>query len=42
VYNGVDDDCDGLIDEGTVPNGQPCILDYQCASGNCVDGFCSP
>ena len=35
VRDSIDNDCDGLIDEGT-----PCSTDSQCGTGHCVDGMC--
>ncbi|MFW5926384.1 MAG: trypsin-like serine protease [Myxococcota bacterium] len=38
--NGYDDDCDGVIDPGCTPVGQPCASDRDCQSSLCeaVDG----
>ena len=33
--DGVDNDCDGAVDEGC-----PCGIDEECATGHCVDGVC--
>ncbi|MCS6798802.1 MAG: trypsin-like serine protease [Myxococcota bacterium] len=33
--NGVDDDCDGVVDSGCTPLGEPCTSDAECAMGRC-------
>lgn len=41
--NGVDDDCDGLIDEGAgcAALAEACVTHPDCESGNCDAGFCA-
>jgi hypothetical protein len=39
--NGIDDNCDGHIDEGCqLPNGSACTDASACASGYCSNGYC--
>lgn len=41
VCDGLDNDCDGAVDEGgCLPDGSHCNLDADCASQACVDGVC--
>lgn len=37
VCNGRDDDCDGSLDEGCTPLGEPCDDDGDCVGGRCAD-----
>ena len=47
VCNGIDDDCDGIVDDG-LSCGLPCTADSDCSDGLfctteiCVAGFCTP
>ncbi len=36
--NGIDDDCDGVVDNGCP--GTPCGVDGDCVSTHCVNGVC--
>jgi hypothetical protein len=38
--DGLDNDCDGTVDEATCAAGTPCTGSSQCASGFCTDGYC--
>lgn len=38
--DGLDNDCDGTVDEATCATGTPCTGSSQCASGFCTDGYC--
>jgi hypothetical protein len=40
MCNGVDDDCDGIVDEGCLGLGDACVRDDQCGGGVCrpIDG----
>jgi hypothetical protein len=35
--NGIDDDCDGTVDNGCLS----CVTDTDCVSNHCVNGFCA-
>lgn len=37
VCDGVDNDCNGVADEGCTPLGEPCTRDDECARGACAD-----
>ncbi|MBW2460829.1 MAG: trypsin-like serine protease, partial [Deltaproteobacteria bacterium] len=37
VCDGVDNDCNGMVDEGCTPLGEPCSSDGECARGGCED-----
>ncbi len=37
VCDGVDNDCNGGVDEGCTPLGEPCTADEECARGGCED-----
>jgi V8-like Glu-specific endopeptidase len=37
VCDGVDNDCNGVADEGCTPLGEPCTSDDECARGACDD-----
>ena len=41
--NGLDDDCDGRVDEGLglYDLGEACVLDEDCASATCREGVCA-
>lgn len=37
----IDNDSDGMVDEGCTPDGGSCDQDWQCQSGACTVGVCS-
>ena len=39
--NGVDDNCDGGVDEAPFADGETCADDAECFGGACVDGRCA-
>lgn len=41
IVNGIDDNCDGVVDEGPWADGTACTVPEQCFHGACIDGFCA-
>jgi len=41
ICDGLDNDCDGSVNEDCLPNGAACIDPTECSSLFCVDGVCS-